>query len=123
MRLLIDMNLSPRWTNVLSEHNIGAIHWSNVGRADASDAEIMAYAKANNYTVFTHDLDFSTILAITNSNKPSVIQLRTGDISPVVNAHLVIKALLSAATEIEKGALITIDLNKTRLRILPLSVN
>jgi len=117
------MNLSPRWADVLSEHNIMAIHWSNVGRVDAPDAEIMAYAKANNYTVFTHDLDFSAILATTNCDKPSVIQIRTGDISPTVNAHLVIKALLVAATEIEKGALITIDLNKTRLRILPLSVN
>jgi len=117
------MNLSPRWVDVLSEHTIEAIHWSHVGRVDASDTEIMAYAAANNYTVITHDLDFSTILAITNSNKPSVIQIRTGDISPAVNAHLVIKALLAAATEIEKGALITIDLNKTRLRILPLSVN
>ena len=117
------MNLSPHWADVLSEHNIEAIHWSNVGRADASDAEIMTYAKANKYTVFTHDLDFSAILAITNSNKPSVIQIRTGDISPAVNAHLVIKALLAAVTEIEKGALITIDLKRTRLRILPLSVN
>ena len=117
------MNLSPRWANVLSEHHIEAVHWSNVGRVDASDTEIMAYAKSNNYTVFTHDLDFSTILAKTNSNKPSVIQVRTGDISPAVTAHLVIKALLAAATEIEKGALITVDMNKTRLRILPLSVN
>ena len=123
MRLLIDMNLSPRWVNVMLEYAIEAIHWSHVGRADASDTEIMAYAAANNYTVITHDLDFSTILAITNSNKPSVVQIRTGDISPAVNSHLVIKALLAAATEIEKGALITIDLNKTRLRILPLSVN
>ena len=123
MRLLIDMNLSPRWADVLSEHNIEAIHWSNIGKADASDTEIIVYAKANNYTIFTHDLDFSAILAITNSNLPSVVQIRMGDISPVVNAHLVIKALLSAATEIEKGALITIDMNKTRLRILPLSLN
>ena len=123
MRLLIDMNLSPRWVDVLSAHNIEAIHWSNVGRADACDAEIMAYAKTNSYVVFTHDLDFSAILATTNSNAPSVIQIRTGDISPAVNAHLVIKALLAVATEIEKGALITIDTNNTRLRILPLSVN
>ena len=123
MRLLIDMNLSPRWAGVLSEHGIEAIHWSNVGRADAPDTVIMAYAKTNNYTVFTHDLDFSAILAITNSDKPSVVQIRTGDISPSVNAHLVIKALLAASAEIENGALITIDLNKTRLRVLPLSVN
>ena len=123
IRLLIDMNLSPRWADVFSENNIEAIHWSNVGRVDAPDVEIMAYAKTNNYAIFTYDLDFSAILAIIDSNKPSVIQIRTGDISPAVNAHLVIKALLAAASEIEKGALITIDKNKTRLRILPLSVN
>jgi predicted nuclease of predicted toxin-antitoxin system len=120
MRILIDMNLSPRWVDVLTIHNIEAVHWSNVGSAYASDIEIMAYAKANNYVVFTYDLDFSAILAINHYQKPSVIQIRTGDISPTVSGQLVVNALFAAAAEIEKGALITIHLNKTRLRILPL---
>jgi predicted nuclease of predicted toxin-antitoxin system len=123
MKLLIDMNLSPAWVNVFADNNISAVHWSSIGRADTPDVEIMAYAKANNYAVFTHDLDFSAILAINNDNKPSVIQVRIGDISPAVSSHLVINALVAAAAEIEKGALITIDLNKTRLRILPLAGN
>jgi len=120
MRILIDMNLSPRWVDVFSIHNIEAVHWSIVGYAYASDIEIMTYAKANNYAVFTHDLDFSAILAISHYHKPSVIQIREGDISPAITGQLVINALLAAAAEIEKGALITIDLKKTRLRILPL---
>ena len=82
MRILIDMNLSPRWVDVFFSHNIEAVHWSSVGCAYASDIEIMAYAKANNYAVFTHDLDFSAILAINHYHKPSVIQIRSGDISP-----------------------------------------
>ena len=121
MRILIDMNLSPRWVDVFTIHNIESVHWSNVGRVDASDIEIMAYAKANNYAVFTHDLDFSAILAINHYQKPSVIQIRAGDITPAIAGQLVINALLAATAEIEKGALITIDINKTRLRVLPLN--
>ena len=120
MRILIDMNLSPRWADVFSKHNIEALHWSSIGAADASDTEIMAYAKVNDFVVFTHDLDFSTILAITHNEKPSVIQIRTGDISPAVAAPLVINVLRVAEDEIERGALITVDLKKYRLRILPL---
>ena len=121
MKILIDMNLSPRWVEVFSDYNIEAVHWSSVGSAFAPDIEIMAYAKANNYAVFTHDLDFSAILAINNYQKPSVIQIRVGNISPSTAGQLVINALFSAAVEIEKGALITIDLKKTRLRVLPLN--
>ena len=121
MKVLIDMNLSPRWVEVFADYNIEAVHWSSVGSAFAPDTEIMAYAKANNYAVFTHDLDFSAILAINNYQKPSVIQIRVGNISPPTAGQLVFNALFSAAVEIEKGALITIDLKKTRLRVLPLN--
>jgi len=115
------MNLSPRWVDVFTNHNIEAVHWSSVGRAYASDIEILTYAKVNNYAVFTHDLDFSAIFAINHYQKPSVIQIRTGDISPATNGQLVINALFAVTAEIEKGVLITIDLNKNRLRILPLN--
>ena len=121
MKLLIDMNLSPRWVDVFFSHNIEATHWSSIGSAYASDIEIMAYAKTNNYVVFTHDLDFSAILAINHYQKPSVIQIRMGDISPAVSGQLVINAIFAAVAEIEKGALITINLNKTRLNVLPLN--
>jgi len=120
MKILIDMNLSPHWADFFSEHDIEALHWSSIGAVDAPDAEIMAYAKANDYAVFTHDLDFSTILAITHNEKPSVIQIRTGNVSPDLAATCVLNALKVAAAEIEKGALVTIDLKKYRLRILPL---
>jgi len=123
MKILIDMNLSPHWTDIFLENNIEAVHWSNIGSANATDGEIMAYAKTNDYAVFTHDLDFGAALAVTHNDKPSVIQIRTGDISPAITAQLVINALHTAVLEIEEGALITIDLNKTRLRILPLTGN
>lgn len=37
----------------------------------------MAWALTNDYIVFTHDLDFGTLLAITQADAPSVIQVRS----------------------------------------------
>ena len=49
MRILIDMNLSPRWVDVLADAGIVSIHWSSVGETTASDSFIMAFAKGAGY--------------------------------------------------------------------------
>lgn len=120
MKLLIDMNLSPRWAVVLAEASFEAVHWSSLGAKNAPDSVIMAYAKANDYVVLTHDLDFGAILAATHGEKPSVVQIRADNVSPTVIGKQVIVALSQMRSELEKGALLTIDPNRTRLRVLPL---
>jgi len=84
MKLLVDMNLSPRWIRVLADAGIDAAHWSTLGANNAPDSQIMSYAHANDYVVLTHDLDFSAILAATHGEKPSVVQIRADDVSPDV---------------------------------------
>lgn len=71
MKLLVDMNLSPRWVGLLTGAGFEALHWSAVGAMNAPDTEIMAYARANDYVVLTHDLDFSAILARTARSRAS----------------------------------------------------
>jgi len=119
MKILIDMNLSHKWVASFESHDIEAIHWSMVGAANAMDSEIMEYARLHGYAILTHDLDFSAMLALNRWNKPSLIQLRSGIISAESAAPLVISALGQWAAEIEAGAILTIDLNKVRARILP----
>ena len=51
MRLLIDMNLSPRWVGLLNGAGVEAAHWSTLGAINAPDSEIMAYAAAHGYVV------------------------------------------------------------------------
>lgn len=114
------MNLSPRWVKVLADAGIEAAHWSMLGANDAPDSMIMAYANANDYVVLTHDLDFGAILAATHGEKPSVVQIRADDVSPDVIGRQVIGALQQMASELEEGALLTVDPNRTRLRVLPL---
>jgi len=120
MKLLVDMNLSPRWIRVLTDAGIDAAHWSSLGLANAPDSEIMRYASTHDYVVLTHDLDFSAILAATHGDKPSVVQIRAEDVSPDVIGANVITALRQMTEELEQGALVTVDPNRTRLRVLPL---
>jgi len=120
MKLLVDMNLSPRWIGLLTGAGVEAVHWSLVGAMNAPDTEIMAYALANDFVVLTHDLDFSAILAATQGEKPSVVQLRADDVSPSVIGPQVLIALRQMEAELQEGALVTVDPNRTRLRVLPL---
>ncbi len=120
MKLLVDMNLSPQWVRLLVDAGIPSEHWSTIGAANAPDSKIMAYASANDFVVLTHDLDFSAILATTHGEKPSVVQIRADDVSLNAIGSQVVFALVQMASELEEGALITVDPNRTRLRLLPL---
>ncbi|NDC55149.1 MAG: hypothetical protein EBZ74_13005, partial [Planctomycetia bacterium] len=83
MKLVIDMNLPPSWVQVLEAGGHDAVHWSSVGLPKASDRDILRWARHNGYVVFTHDLDFGAILAATGADSPSVIQIRSQDVTPI----------------------------------------
>ncbi|MEM9117934.1 MAG: DUF5615 family PIN-like protein [Cyanobacteria bacterium P01_F01_bin.56] len=97
-----------------------AVHWSTVGDPGASDKVIMTWAVENNFVVFTHDLDFGAILASSQLKTPSVIQLRSQNILSNTAANVLLNALEQFTTQLASGALITIDENKIRARILPI---
>ncbi len=121
MKILIDMNLTPDWAGVLKLQGLEAVHWSKVGDPKASDKTIMSWARERGYIVFTHDLDFGALLAATQAMGPSVIQLRTQDVSTSAQELLVVKILDQFQKELGEGALISIDPEQARVRILPIS--
>jgi predicted nuclease of predicted toxin-antitoxin system len=49
-----------------------------------------------------------------------VVQLRADDVSPDAIGRRVLQALRQMEAELQEGALVTIDPNRTRLRVLPL---
>nr|WP_268896833.1 DUF5615 family PIN-like protein [Hassalia byssoidea] len=118
---MIDMNLSPQWTQVFAKYEIESVHWSAVGDPRATDNVIMEWAKVNDYIVFTNDLDFGAMLAATQAETPSVIQVRTQDVLPVNLESLIIQVLRQFELQLESGALITVDENRSRVRILPIA--
>ena len=80
----------------------------------------MDYARSNGFVVFTHDLDFGTMLALTHATGPSVLQVRGQDVLPEDIGPVVIAALRQHAATLAAGALVVVDVKKSRVRVLPL---
>jgi predicted nuclease of predicted toxin-antitoxin system len=120
VKLVIDMNLSPDWVPLFEKHGFEAAHWSAIGAHNADDREIMQWARAQRAIVFTHDLDFGITLALTHAAGPSVLQVRTQDVSPAHLGPTVVSVLQTHSAALASGALVTIDEAKSRVRILPI---
>ena len=121
MKVLIDMNLSPRRTEVFQRNGWQAVHWSTVGDHRAPDRVIMDWARINEYVIFTHDLDFGTMLAVTHAEGPSVIQVRAQDVLPQHMEGMVVASVQQYGSLIQEGALVIVDESTSRARILPLA--
>lgn len=120
IKILIDMNLSPNWVPLLQNAGWPATHWSTVGDPKATDRTIMDWAEANEYIVFTHDLEFGTLLALTHKTGPSVFQVRGQNVLPDQMGSLVTAALSQHESDLQAGALVVVEETKNRVRILPI---
>lgn len=120
MKILLDMNLSPTWVRFLEQEGLEAVHWASVGSPTASDADIMEWARQHGHIVFTHDLDFSALLAVTGAMGPSVLQVRAQDVLPEAIGRDVVRVLTLRAQAFLIGAIVTIDKLKARVRVLPM---
>lgn len=122
MRLLIDMNLTSRWVEALSEAGHEALHWSIAGQPGAPDSEICTYAREHGYVVLTNDLDFPQILAHTRESGPSVVLLRGEPLIPEMRASALLKALHECELQLGQGAIVSLDWSgQPRARVLPLT--
>jgi predicted nuclease of predicted toxin-antitoxin system len=120
MKILIDMGLSPEWRETFATQGFEARHWSEIGNPKAKDREILTWAREHGHTVFTHDLDFGHLLALTHAAGPSVIQVRSEDVLPASIGPVVLRALLQHRDLLESGALVVIEPADFRVRILPI---
>jgi len=114
------MNLPPAWAAVFQGAGWDAVHWSSIGDPAAPDHVIMAWARSNGHLVFTHDLDFGALLAVTQAPGPSVIQVRTQNVTPEHLGALVVALLRRYEALLEAGALLVMDEARARVRVLPL---
>lgn len=121
MKVLVDMKVSPLCAVPLVAAGHEAMHWFSVGAANATDVELMAWAHERGMVVLTHDLDFGDILAATASKGPSVIQLRADRMAVDEIGRLVVSALRDYGSELEAGALLSLDVARLRVRLLPIN--
>jgi predicted nuclease of predicted toxin-antitoxin system len=122
MKIVLDMNLSPKRNVLLTNAGFESVHWSSLGASDTPDADIASYAAANDSVVITNDLDFGMILVDRNTSMPSIIQLRLDDVRPTAAGQLVLAALLRYADDLAKGAFLTVEDRRTRIRPSPFRI-
>jgi predicted nuclease of predicted toxin-antitoxin system len=114
------MSLSPTWRETLEQHGFEAKHWAEIGDPRAPDKDILKWAREHGFIVFTHDLDFGHLLALTHAAGPSVIQVRTDDVLPAAIGPVVLRALRQHEALLRSGALVVIEPADSRVRILPI---
>ena len=120
MRVVVDVNLAPAWADRLRALGHDAHHWSQIGALDATDSEILAWALEHDTIVVSCDLDFGAILAASQACAPSVVQIRARDVMSEIVAQRVSNVLTTFGRELGEGAIISVDLDIARVRILPL---
>lgn len=120
IKLLIDMNLSPDWVPALTRGGWPAVHCSTVGDPRAGDRTIMDWAAKHEHVLFTHDLDFGAMLALSHAVGPSVIQVRADDVLPRHLGSVVLTALDQHKADLASGSLVVVDESRSRVRILPI---
>jgi predicted nuclease of predicted toxin-antitoxin system len=120
IELLLDQGLAPRAAALLVEQGIMAVHVSELGLAQAQDAEILQAARDSGWVCVTLDHDFHAHLAIAGHGRPSVILLRVEGLSAQQQADLIASISLQCEAALTQGAAISADGSNVRIRRLPL---
>ena len=120
MRFLLDENIPPSLAVLLKKIGHEARHVVEIGYTSTPDFKISAFAAQSGEIILTHDTDFGTILALSGDNKPSVILFRLQATNNLTYINLLEKHLSAFEDNLLEGALVVIDEEKIRVRILPI---
>ncbi len=120
MRLLLDMGLSPRTGDFLRRLGHDAVHLRDEGLGRLPDPLIVKKAAEEDRIVVTFDLDFSRILALQRIAQPSVILFRLQKFTTDQVNQRLSNVLTDHDAELEAGAIVVVDPDRTRTRLLPI---
>jgi predicted nuclease of predicted toxin-antitoxin system len=121
IKLLLDQGLPRTSAELLRKSGIDTIHVGEVGYADAGDDLILQFGREKGYIVVTLDADFHALLALLNASEPSVIRIRIEGLRAKATADLLRNVLTLCYQDLERGAAVTVQENRIRVRKLPLS--
>ena len=146
LRLLADMNISPRppqkslrdfWgprasrrpeifpghaprtVALLRERGWDIVRVPELLPLDASDEQVLERARADGRVVVTQDLDFSALLALSGEDRPSLVTLRLAASDPEGVARRLLEVLPEVAEALQEGSAVTVEETSVRIRKLP----
>lgn len=113
MRLLLDSCISKFAVKDLRAAGFD-VQWIPEAGKDPGDDEILQKACDENLTIITADKDFGDLVFVFNKPHPCIIRLV--DIPARDQGKVLLKIIGTHREDIEKNALITVDLYRIRVR-------
>jgi predicted nuclease of predicted toxin-antitoxin system len=120
MKFIADMGVAWRIVMWLRQQNHDVVHLRELNLIRASDAEIFANAEREGRVILTFDLDFGEIVAASGKRLPSVISFRLHNTRTSHVINRLVKVLNDSSEALEKGAIITVEETRHRIRRLPI---
>jgi predicted nuclease of predicted toxin-antitoxin system len=120
MKILADIHISPRTVDYLQTIGHDVLRVDSILPANAKDYEIVEFASKSERVILTQDLDFSAIIALSKSMKPSLISLRLSSSRIEFVNEILERILPQLEKEIVYGVIVSVEDERVRIRRLPL---
>ena len=114
------MGISQTTVKWLKEQGFNVIHIRDEGMFRASDTEIITKARKEERIVLTCDLDFGDIMAASEDICPSIIIFRLENETPINVISRLKQVLRESSEALMKGAIVSVEETRHRVRPLPL---
>ena len=120
MKLLLDQGCPRSAAGLLRDVGVDALHVGEISMAAAADSAILLRALKETRVVVTLDADFHALLALNEAIAPSVVRIRIQRLRAQAMTKLILNVLSECSVELMQGVAVMVELNKIRIRRLPL---
>ncbi|MBN1138860.1 MAG: DUF5615 family PIN-like protein [Anaerolineae bacterium] len=120
MKFLLDMPVSMLLLDTLNAYGHEGVHAYHIGKARASDQELLAIARDEDRVLITADLDFPRLLALSSAQGPGLILFRGGNYSDEEMCRLLERVLEMVPPAKIAQSICVVDRKRLRLTALPL---
>ena len=114
------MNISPKSVHALRRQGWDIVRVSEFLPLNASDEEILDFARQEGRVVVTQDIDFSSLLALGGHSSPSLITLRLSASDPNTVTEKLREVVPKVEERLQEGSVVTIEDVAVRVRKLPI---
>ena len=121
MKFLVDESIQQQVAVLLSGAGHDALHLADLGLLGATDDQVRAAADESRRVLITADTDFGALLSLAGASGPSVLLLRRPGRHASHRTDTILKAVETARSHIEVGAVVGIEPHRLRIRKLPIT--